>query len=458
MIVENFQIEEGKGKKALLINPPVYDFAYSNAYNQPDGLLRVATLLKKRGYEVALIDFLSVKKDNRIPFISQPENPRYKGMVRKHFGMSFEEFERELARLPFMPEEIYVTSIMTYWWESTRDVIRIVKQHFPDAIVFVGGVYPTLCSEHALENTGADIIVKGEIEEASNLWTDVTLYKKFPFYAIINFSRGCPFNCAYCAQRKLNGDGMRYRNVEDIVDEIESKNHMGIGNFWIFSDNFLIGDHFSRVLEEVVRRGLQIRISAPKGMEPRLLSRDLLELMRRAGWKTINMAIESANPKVREDSWNRRHNTNADFERAVRLASEYGFKHEQGGIVGFLLFGAPGEDIADVIDTAQYLHDRGVFIRPMPFTPVPGTQIFEKHLAYVEELGLKLEDLNEKLYPFAKLNGTPIQRYLSLHEYMYQLNTKLHKKMKVKLLGAEDLLNFKLKLPEFPSYAFGCAN
>lgn len=250
---------------------------------------------------------------------------------------------------------------------------------------------------------------------------------------------------------------MRYRETEDIVNEIEYKNRLGVKTFWIFSDNFLVGDHFPKVLEEIIRRGLILNISAPKGIEPRLISRSLLELMKKAGWKTINMAFESTNANVRENNWNRKHNTNTDFERAVRLSSEFGFKHEAGGIVGFVLFGAPEEKISDVRETAQYLHERGIFIRPMPFTPVPGTEIYERHKAYIENKELNLEDLNEKLYPFAELNNVSIEEYVNLHKEMYDLNTKLHRKLRVKLMGAEDILNFRIKIPVFQLSACGCS-
>lgn len=457
MMMHDYKMEDGKGKKALLINPPVYDFAYSNVYNQPDGLLRVATLLKNRNYKTALIDFLADRKMGKIPSVAQAGSPRYKGLERKHFGMSFKAFERELRALPFSPDEVYITSIMTYWWESSRDVIDIVKKVYPSATVLIGGIYPTLCTDHALEHTGADIVVKGEIAEASDLWTDISLYKKASSYAIVNFSRGCPFNCAYCAQRQLNGTGMRYRTPHDIANEIEQKNRLGVKTFWIFSDNFLVGDVFPKVLEEIIRRGLNINISAPKGMEPRLINRSLLELMKKAGWKTINMAFESTNTNVRENSWNRRHNSNNDFARAVDLSSKYGFKHEAGGIVGFVLFGAPDERISDVRETANYLHEQGIFIRPMPFTPVPGTQIYDKYRAYIESKGLRLEDLNEKLYPFADLNNVSLREYVQLHKEMYDLNTKLHRKTRVRLMGAEDILNFRIKIPALSLTPCGCS-
>src|SRR5947199_7358173 len=42
-------------RRALLINPPVYDAQYWARWSQPAGLLRIATLLKRKGY---LIDFI----------------------------------------------------------------------------------------------------------------------------------------------------------------------------------------------------------------------------------------------------------------------------------------------------------------------------------------------------------------------------------------------------------------
>ena len=52
------------------------------------------------------------------------------------------------------PDEIWISSIMTYWWESTRDVIEVCRQVFPKAVFRVGGIYPTLIPEHAIKNLG----------------------------------------------------------------------------------------------------------------------------------------------------------------------------------------------------------------------------------------------------------------------------------------------------------------
>ena len=52
------------------------------------------------------------------------------------------------------PDEIWISSIMTYWWESTRDVIAVCREVFPKAVIRVGGIYPTLAPEHAIANLG----------------------------------------------------------------------------------------------------------------------------------------------------------------------------------------------------------------------------------------------------------------------------------------------------------------
>jgi hypothetical protein len=43
---------------------------------------------------------------------------------------------------------------MTYWWESTRDVVAVCREVFPKAVIRVGGIYPTLAPEHAIANLG----------------------------------------------------------------------------------------------------------------------------------------------------------------------------------------------------------------------------------------------------------------------------------------------------------------
>jgi len=58
---------------------------------------------------------------------------------------------------------------------------------------------------------------------------DPRTYKKAPHGALIkNFpvapittTRGCPFECTFCASPKLWGRTLRYRSPQNVVEEIE---------------------------------------------------------------------------------------------------------------------------------------------------------------------------------------------------------------------------------------------
>ena len=220
-------------KTAILIAPPVYDTQYWSQWSQPYGLLRIAALLKKHRYKrIELFDFMEVHKGERIhqhrinvgeyyaerdvherpilPYvISKPGDPDQLELYKYHFGKTWQEFDDWLTAKGFIarhpPTEIWISAVMTYWWEAVRDLIARLRMRLGNRPrIILGGIYPTLTPEHAANHTKPDIVVVGEVEEANDLWTDLSLYEIPPDYAILTPSRGCPFNCAYCAQKTIN--------------------------------------------------------------------------------------------------------------------------------------------------------------------------------------------------------------------------------------------------------------
>lgn len=454
MIVRDDPSKLITGSKALLINPPVYDTQYWAHWSQPHGLLKIATWLKNHhGYrDLRLLDCLATNERRRVKFYRRPGELRIvkRGNISKHmfhYGWPLEKLRFELARHAsremFYPDEVWITSIMTYWWESTRDVIRLVEDVFSDAPprIYVGGIYPTLYPEHAearLNQSGNVVIVEGEIcHEAANSWTDLSLYEDEvyeaqPEYAIITGSRGCPFNCAYCAQLKLN-DGnrkLRYRSPDDIAEELAKKQQdFGIREIAFYEDNLLFNsDEFLSRLDAIERRGLKFSIYAPEGIEPRLIEPTLLSRMRTAGFEKIYLALETIDNHISRE-WNRKQATIEKFDRAVEVASECGYQVGSQDLNAFVIFGIPGESIQAVVNTALYASRRVGSVVPMLFTPVPGSIMFEQHKAYLfDEMGWDLQDLNGKLLPFLEYNkqfypGLQASDYLELENFMYHLNS-----------------------------------
>lgn len=425
--------------RALLINPPVYDAQYWARWSQPAGLLRIATLLDRNGYDLELIDCMETDARGIVPKSRRKDN-NGKPLVMKrdnitkpiyHFGLPLEDLGKRLATMQEPPDEVWITSIMTYWWESTRDVVALVKQIFPRSTVLVGGIYPTLAPEHALENLGADIIFKGEIREASQLPTNLSLYKKaFPSYAILATSRGCPWDCVYCAARTLNGGAkVRTRTSDDILEEIRYKyEKFGIRRFGFYEDNALINrEHFIEVMHRIIESRLPLELYAPEGFETRLLDEDLLRLMRSAGFEKVHLPLETVRSDINRQ-WNRRHSSNSSFEHALEAAIRAGFRPRSQEINAFVLFGLPDEKLEDVIDSTLYAHHMVGSVIPMLFSPVPGTQVFRKHNNYLlTEMGWDLQNLNGKFLPFLEYNqrNNPDLRasdYLELEGLMSILN------------------------------------
>ena len=63
------------------------------------------------------------------------------------------------------PDLILVTSLMTYWYPGVQETIQELKSRLPDVPVVLGGVYASLCFDHAKQHSGADRVVRGPGEE-----------------------------------------------------------------------------------------------------------------------------------------------------------------------------------------------------------------------------------------------------------------------------------------------------
>ena len=496
--------------KALLVQPPVYDTQYYAEWSMPSGLLKVSTWLRDLGYELRLIDCLypnqkgavkqRIRKIVQVGSTLEWSLRDYRAMVKEYtgrstielpqhhrykyeFGLPLQVVEEHLASPAqgdffeaehWVPDEVWITSIMTYWWESTLDTVLLMKRVFPRARVRVGGIYPTLVPHHlraALSAQGhefeivrgrdldvgtrkrqtaicnSDCIVTGEVPEASNADLDFECYRhmtralegeeRLPRYAILTTSRGCPFDCSYCAQKAYNEGSLkvRIRSARDTFDEIRHKYHTyGVREIAFYEDNFLLEKpNIERLLLLLLEHKPEmphLRLYAPEGIEVRLLHQDLefVKLMRETGFDNVYLPLETMSREVTK-AWNRRHSHAGLFEEAVKVCHEANFKLHDMEVNAFILFGMPDEDLQDVVNTIFYASEMVGGLVPMLFTPVPGSIMFEQFESYLfDEMGYNLHHLNGKLYPFLKYNcdrhGITLADYVALESLAFRLNAR----------------------------------
>ncbi len=422
--------------RILLINPWIYDFAAYCEWSEPLGLLSIAAVLSESGYEVALIDCLD-RHHPRLPAKPRQdaygcgkfpktiiENPSPVSHVHRRYGrygIPIELFEEEL-RSQRRPDVIMVTSGMTYWYPGPFEAIRRAKDRFPDVPVVLGGIYASLCYDHARRNSGADYVITGEgevqaLQLVDQLTGDMSEYAPFASgldslpqplhqlrrnqgYVALETSRGCPFRCTYCAAHLLHPKGVRRRNPLRVVQEIEYCHHeLGIRDFAFYDDALLVDAdrHIHMILDEILERGLDCRFHTPNGLHVACIDEALAAKIYRAGFKTIRLGLETSN--VSEQRRTGGKVSNKEFQRGVQNLRNAGFRAEE--ITAYILIGLPGHSLEEALESVAFVHDCGVLAQAALYSPVPGTAEWQRAVqewAFDTEADPLLH--NNSIYPF----------------------------------------------------------
>jgi radical SAM superfamily enzyme YgiQ (UPF0313 family) len=406
----------------LLINPWIHDFAAYDFWAKPIGLLYLAAILRLHGFKVSYIDCLerfhpesregkkagydgrfeaNGKKDGRGPYLKTliPKPAGLENVPRNfsRYGIKPEWFVRDLSAI-LRPDLILVTSLMTYWYSGVKETIETVKAIFPDVPVICGGIYATLCHDHAVSNLNADQVVSGSGEEiilkivseftgysvsplfdakdlSSYPYPAFDLQRKIPYVPLMT-SRGCPFSCAYCASSFLHPNRM-IRQPGQVVDEISFWHEKyGVNNFAFYDDALLVDseNHALKLFEAIIRKDLRVRFHTPNALHIREIDQKTAKLMYRAGFETIRLGLETTAFEKRNKL--DRKVTEDQFYQAVSCLLTAGFKKDQIG--AYLLVGLPDQDIDSVAGSIEVVKKSGVTPVPAHYSPIPHTRLWKK--------------------------------------------------------------------------------
>jgi radical SAM superfamily enzyme YgiQ (UPF0313 family) len=402
------------GENLLLINPWVYDFAAYDLWAKPLGLLSLAALLEANGWVIHYIDCLDVhhpalkrlrpkgikrRPDHRGHFYREEiEKPApLQGVPRRfyRFGLSPEVFREALQSLS-VPQAVLVTSGMTYWYRGVHEVIGIVKEVFPSVPVILGGIYATLCSKHAEGTSGADFVIKGwgEIQILKLLegLTGVSacfipdlndldtlpppafgLYSHLDYCCVLT-SRGCPFQCTYCASPLLNPRFVK-RNPAQVVAEIAGWGNHGVEDIAFYDDALLIDREFAiALLQGIEKRRSKIRLHAPNGLHARGVTEVVAHLMHQVGFATVRLGLETCRHERQLATGGKV--SNDDFQSAVQNLLQAGYTSQEIGV--YILTGLPGQEWEEVAETIRFVKECGARPYLAEYSPLPGTPLWDE--------------------------------------------------------------------------------
>jgi len=418
--------------KILLIQPPVQDFYQTPIRTQPIGLAYLAASLQVHGYEVEILDCQTEKKKS-IPIPSElsylkefyPFNDRsplklYTGYY--HFGMDWGEIKKRIR--DSKADVVGISSSFTPYQQEAIEISRIVKEWDEKKVVVVGGAHVSCGPESVLQSPFVDYAVLGEgeirfpnllkriekgntgrvggidgigyrvnaeayihplrefIQDLDSLphpargLLDLDLYRiKKRRSTMIITSRGCPHGCAYCSAHLVMGTSFRTRSPESVISEMmECHKRYRIQIFDIEDDNFTYDRKRAKqlmrhIIETFGERTLEL--SAMNGISFASLDREVLSLMVRAGFKTINLSLVSTDPSVKQKMG--RPGVVDDFDRVLKDAEEVGLD-----VISYAIIGMPDQKIEEMVDTLIYLMGKKVLIGPSVYYPTPGTPLFKQ--------------------------------------------------------------------------------
>lgn len=120
---------------------------------------------------------------------------------------------------------------------------------------------------------------------------DLVDMNNYVFYRpfVIQHSRGCPYTCDFCAERRLLGDyGYRDRPAEEVVEDIK----LCGGKHIFFAASQFVG-HKGRCMD-LLEKMIPLKVHWSALFSPRFgLDEKFLDLAKRSGLLHVNMGIES---------------------------------------------------------------------------------------------------------------------------------------------------------------------
>lgn len=474
--------------RVLLIQPPWYGFQNIVSTRLYLGLAYLAAVLEKNGDKVTIFNgetfFDFTKKQSENIVIDEEA-------YLKNFSPAHPVYQKILsAAIDFKPD-IVAISFMTANSTSAYILAKMFKERFPGLPLLAGGLHPTLLPDEPFNRGVFDYVIRGEGEEtiielveAIKSKKDVSSilglsYRKngqivhngsrpfienldnlpFPAFHLmheaekhryactgITSSRGCPFECIYCASKLLWTRAVRFRTPANVVAEIKNRHErLGITSFAFGDDTFTLRPAF---VEEFCRLVLDLDFKIKWHCDTRgdTLNLPLLKLMNKAGCEHIYLGLESGSPKIQKLI---KKNINSDkVGAAVKMARQAGIETTVYFMVGFP--DETEEDIWESINAMKRLNpDHALW---SILTPYPGTEVWR----IVEERGLVGEDTNwdNFFHHFNQniFNTMPKETWDKMLSIIDQEQEKLNKKLtliklKKKIAGKFHLFRLAINNP-----------
>ncbi len=346
--------------------------------NIPQGLLSIAAQEKEKGHEVEVLNL---------------------------FTFPWQEIKNIIS---YFKADIFGLSVFTSNRRGALALAELIREIHPETHLTAGGPHATALAEELLINCSAiDTIISGEGEntfselvqrlEAKEPLTNIpgTYYREndeikkaperkritdldslvspFKYYDdyILISSRGCPWDCTFCASTSIWGKKHCSHSPRYILDTLERMVRKNNQKNIAVKDETFTGNkkRVIEICEGILKRKLNFIWSCDTRADT--LDEEILFLMRKAGCQRISLGVESASEQILK---NLNKKTGLKTVRSATLmARKFGFQ-----IRYYMITGCRGETVDTIKESTDFIESaRPCQVIFNPCTLFPGTKEFQ---------------------------------------------------------------------------------
>lgn len=400
-----------------LLPDPNQTFSTKIRKEIPLGALSLATYMKEYyDVEVHILDlnlkFFQLVAENKINEENNPEKYIY-------------EYIKEIQDKEI--DFCGISAIFNPTFGYIEVISRILKVIFPKAVIVAGGGVPSNLMKEVFDSAPCvDVISYGEgevgiagfisaeneekyLEHSLSLITREKLAKSFTYqfefiedldeiptldFSLIEFekysshshsqdnkkilavplmfSRGCPFNCCFCASHSVHGKKVRYNSLKRIKSDVEFfVKQYNINTITVWDDNFFVDKEQAIALLDFFGE-LKLTTEFVNGFPIYRMDDDMAKKLKEAGIDVVTLAIESGNSRVLKDIIHKPLKLEM-VEKAIQCLEKYDIYTK-----GLFVIGFPGESLEDISVTLEFIHSTRLnWVDIFIASPLPGSELYE---------------------------------------------------------------------------------